>query len=81
MNRLHLGFTNKEIVNQLKLQLMQKWQHEKIKGVISSRFVYVLGKTKKYHSNIVFLISWLFSCTTISTFNPTVTFIINSIML
>ena len=36
MNRLHLGFTNKEIVNQLKLQLMQKWQHKKIKGFSST---------------------------------------------
>jgi murein L,D-transpeptidase YcbB/YkuD len=35
MNRLHLGFTDKEIVDKLKVQLMEKWQHQKI-NVFSS---------------------------------------------
>ncbi|MHC5718413.1 MAG: peptidoglycan-binding domain-containing protein [Nostoc sp.] len=36
MNRLHLGFTNKEMVDQLKVQLMEKWQHKIIKRFSST---------------------------------------------
>jgi murein L,D-transpeptidase YcbB/YkuD len=36
MKRFHLGFTDKEIVDKLKLQLIEKWQHKKIERFLST---------------------------------------------
>ncbi|MCC5628615.1 peptidoglycan-binding protein [Nostoc sphaeroides CHAB 2801] len=36
MNRFHLGFTDQEIVDKLKLQLMEKWQNKKIERFLST---------------------------------------------